>query len=709
LLTTYQKVMTRLDSLSPLGYSCAGTVVAVGHGVADLHVGDAVACAGAGYSNHAELIFVPRNLVAKIPAPPVAHNGTNPSGHNGDHVSPGAGSAIAFEVAAFTTVGAIALQGVRQAQPALGETVAVIGLGLIGLLTVQLLRASGCRVLGMDLSSARCALAELLSAEGTAASAEQMQALVAHWSGGAGADAVIITASTKSNAPIELAAELCRERGRVVAVGLVGLNVPRKPFYDKELDLRLSRSYGPGRYDPAYEEQGHDYPIGYVRWTENRNMQAFLDLLAQGKLQVQPLISHRFSIEAATEAYELITGEQAGTALGVILSYPEPTPQIQAAKVVRLDQGTANGQLRSSAKGASVRVGLIGSGAFAQGTLLPALASIDGARLSAVCSASGLSARHVAEKYSASYCTADADHLIRDPEINAVLIATRHGSHAALAIRALASGKPVFVEKPLAVSEEQLAAVALAFHAAQRRDVAPTNGSQPHIHTGAPTLLVGFNRRFAPLALAMRAFLADAGPLAVHYRVNAGPVPPDSWLHNPVEGGGRIVGEVCHFVDFLQFLTGAAPVRVSAAALPTQGGAALEDNVSIQIVFGDGSVGSILYAADGDKAFPKERVEAFGGGCVAVLDDFRSLELVKGGRRHTERSFLRQDKGHAAEIGAFIDAAQRGGPSPISFASLVLTTLTTLRIREALRTGLPQPIDVQAVAPHFVACQESRT
>lgn len=654
-LTTYQRVMNKLDTLSPLGYSCAGTVLEVGEGVTDLHPGDLVACAGAGYANHAEVVSVPRNLVAKFSAIGWKKN-------------------VSFEEAAFTTVGAIALQGVRQAAPTLGETVAVIGLGLVGQLTVQLLKANGCRVLGMDLKSDRCQLARRLGADATATSNGAFADLCSAWTGGAGADAVLITASTKSNAPVKLSAEISRDRGRVVAVGLVSLDVPRKPFYEKELDLRLSRSYGPGRYDPGYEEHGHDYPIGYVRWTENRNMQAFLDLLAQDKIDVRPLITHRFPIEKATEAYDLITGERSDEALAVILTYPQA--ESQDAPMVSLNKRSEqSGRQRSN-----VRLGLIGAGNFAQGVLLPALKGVERAQLHAVCSASGLSARHVGEQYDAAYCTAEAEQIMEDDEIEAVLIATRHGSHARLVTQALEAGKHVFVEKPLALNEEQLHEIVETFNV-QRSNV--------------PTLLmVGFNRRFAPLAVKMQEFLDSAGPLVVHYRVNAGYIPPDVWVHDPVEGRGRIIGEVCHFVDFLQFLTGADPVTVHANSLRPDGGAEIpEDNVTIQITFSDGSVGSILYAANGDKAFPKERVEAFGGGRVAVLDNFRTLEMIQNGRRRVKRSWFKQDKGHAGELRAFTQVVRQGGSSPIAFSSLVKTTLTTFRVIDALRTGMPQRVD----------------
>ncbi|HEU5101197.1 MAG TPA: bi-domain-containing oxidoreductase, partial [Roseiflexaceae bacterium] len=701
--STYQKVMTRLDSTTPLGYSCAGTIVAVADDISDMQVGEAVACAGAGYANHAEVVFVPRNLVAKIPLPR-SRSLTDPehahAATQATLIHATAGCDVGFEQASFATVGAIALQGLRQAQPTLGETIVVLGLGLLGLLTAQMLKANGCRVLGMDVDPARCSLAEQLGADHTAATAEQILSVVAQQTGGAGVDAVIITASTKSNAPLELAAELCRDRGRVVVVGLVGLAVPRKPFYEKELDLRLSRSYGPGRYDPAYEEHGRDYPIGYVRWTENRNMQAFLDLLASGKVQVQPLISHRFPIGSATEAYDLIAGKRSERAIGVILTYPRAATDLTAAPIVRLARPTARhaGQklpeVRSPGTSQPFRVGLIGSGAFAQGTLLPALKGLNGVHLHGVCSAAGLSARHVALKYGAVYCTTDASSIIHDPDIDAIMVATRHGSHSALATQALAAGKPVIVEKPLAITEAQLHAIAVAYHGAQLSGAAGTSTAQPN--RGCPQLLVGFNRRFAPLALAMREFLADAGPLVIHYRVNAGFLAPDSWVHDPVDGGGPIIGEVCHFIDFLQFLTGAAPTQVSATATPTLDGSRRADNLCAQIRFAEGSVGSILYATGGDKTFPKERVEAFGGGRVAVLDDFRVLDMVKAGRRRRERQLLKQDKGHASELDVFVRAVRGHTPSPIAFESLVLTTLTTLRIQDALLTDRPQPIGWQA-------------
>jgi len=650
LASTYQKAMGRLDTLSPLGYSCAGTVIALGVGVADLQVGDRVACAGAGFANHAEIVSVPRNLVAMVP------------------------EAARLEDAAFTTLGAIALQGVRQARPTLGESVAVIGLGLVGQLTAQLLKANGCIVLGMDLDAGRCALAGRLGCDAVADSDDALAALVSERTKGVGADAVLIAASTKSNGPVQLAAEVSRDRGRVVAVGLVGLEVPRRPFYDKELDLRLSRSYGPGRYDPNYEEGGQDYPIGYVRWTEGRNMAAFLDLLANGRVDVSPLISHRFAIDDSDKAYALITGEDARKAMGVVLQYGESESVADRTRVA-----LSTDRRSPVASSTPLRIGLIGAGMFAQGTLVPALGRVQDVSLRAVCSASGLSARHVAEKAGAAYCCSETRELLGDSDLDALLVATRHGSHADLVMAAIESGKPVFVEKPLCVSSLQLDAIEQTYKKALENGL-------------APLVQVGFNRRFAPLAQEMWAFLEGAGPLVMTYRVNAGAVPPDSWLNDPEMGGGRIIGEACHFIDLMQFLCGADPIRVMAMAMEDRGASPRQDNVVTQVAFGDGSVGSLQYVSGGDKAFGKERIEAIGSGRVVALDDFTRLELVRGGRRRVRRR-LGQDKGHAAELEAFVSAVRSGGPAPIAFHSQVMTTRATFAAIDSLQSG--QPVDLQ--------------
>ncbi len=654
--TTYEQVMNRLDNLTPLGYSCAGTVMAVGEGVKDFQVGDRVACGGGGYANHAEVVFVPQNLVTHIPE--------------------GVTGILPFEEAAFTTLGAVALQGIRQAEPEMGETLAVIGLGLLGLLTVQLLKANGCRVLGMDPNTKRCELAETLGCDGTVTSQGDFKDQVKHWTNGNGVDAVLITAGTKSNAPIELAADVCRDRGRIIAVGLVSLDVPRRLFYDKELDLRLSRSYGPGRYDPEYEEGGRDYPIGYVRWTENRNMSAFLDLLAQGKIRLGPMISHQFEIDKAVSAYRLITGE-AEDALGVVLRYPQANELLSTQPdpvVIRLETTGKADSAVSKIRKQKIQVGLIGAGTFAQGVLLPALKKVGRAELRAVCNTSGPSARHLADKYGATYCTSKVETLFTDEDLDVVLIATRHDSHSNLTVQGLEAGKHVFVEKPLALTETELEAVQAAYYSRQE------GGTEPLL------VMVGFNRRFAPLSVRLKGFLEKvADPLAVNYQVNAGFIPKNHWVHDPDVGGGRIIGELCHFMDYLLFLTGAKPLSVYAQALPNLG-RYRDDNVVVMVRFEGGSVGTIMYMANGDKTFPKEKVTVFGGGVAAELDDFRSLKLTREGKTTIHKSRLKQDKGHQAELKAFIDALQGGANTVIPFQDLVLTTQATFKIAKSIRS-----------------------
>lgn len=681
---TIRAVVNRLDSPIPLGYSSAGIVIEVGEGADEFRPGDWVACAGAGYAVHAEVVFVPRNLAVQIP------DAMRQESENGSPEDPASApprrqatsgkDSEAFQQAAFTTIGAVALQSVRIAEANIGEVVAVIGLGLVGLLTVQLLKAAGCRVLGMDPSHDRCRLAETVGCDATATTASEMERLATGRMSPRGVDAVILAAATSSNEPVELAGELCREKGRVVVVGAVGMDVPRRPFYEKELDLRLSRSYGPGRYDPVYEEKGVDYPYGYVRWTERRNMAAFLDLVAQGKVRVQPLISHHFPIERATEAYELIASGQSDGALGVVLTYPNagaerPDPAIATA--VRPGGGESR---RPEAQGArragQVAIGLIGAGDFAKSVLLPGLKGE--ARPVTVCTATGLSAGYVARKFGFASSTTDSRTIFDDPEIDAVVIATRHGSHGSLVIDALRAGKHVFVEKPLALDESAL------------RDVVRTADQHRQ-----QTLMVDYNRRFAPMAQQLRAFVAEIDePLVMHYRVNAGPLPPDHWVRDPVEGGGRIVGEVCHFVDFLTFLAGSLPARVHALAPPSAAGFR-DDNVVITIDFANGSLGTITYVASGDSAFPKERVELFGGGKVGTIDDFRRLELVGDGRKKVYRSRLSQNKGHLEGLRAFIAAARDGGPPPIPIDDMVSTSLTTFRALESLGTAASPEVNVE--------------
>lgn len=636
---TVTKVMTRLESLKPLGYSAAGVVAAVGEGVTDLRVGDRIACAGANYASHAEVIFVPRNLCTPIP------------------------DGASFDDAAYTTLGAIAMQGVRQADVRLGETVLVIGLGLIGQLTVQLLAASGCRVLGVDLDPAMVELAATLGASDAMLRSEDVERRVDAATGGVGADAVIITASANSNDPVELAGAVARERARVVIVGLVPVDVPRSPYYEKEIDVRMSRSYGPGRYDPEYEERGRDYPIAYVRWTEGRNMSSFLDLVATGRLNIAALTTHRFPVDRAVEAYDVVLGKNGERPCGILLEYGAEAPLEE--RVNRRPAAPASA--RSDGR---VGAAFVGAGNFATASLIPPLKKNGAVDLTGVATSSGLSAKSVADKFDFAYTASGVDQILADASTTCVFVATRHNLHHSLAATALRSGRAVFVEKPLALDRDGLREVVDAARESNR------------------PLLVGFNRRFAPLAVALRGAFDDrVGPAVVQFRVNAGFVPRNHWTQDPVEGGGRIVGEGCHFIDFVQYLTGATPVRVSATAV--RSGSEREtdaDSVAICLTMSDGSLGSILYVALGDKRFPKERCEIFADGAVGVIDDFKSGLVVRNGKEERLRGGA-QDKGHAAEVEAFVDAVRAGGPSPIALDSLVATTLASFAAVESLRTG----------------------
>lgn len=643
-LSTLEAAFNRLDQPMALGYSSAGTIVEVGAGAQGFKAGQRVACAGGGYAVHAEYAAVPVNLAAPLP------------------------EGVSFEAGAFGTLGAIALHGFRLARPQIGETVVVIGLGLLGLLSAGIARAAGCRVLGVDLDPARVALAEKFGIGAVRRS--QAEEATSAFTKGLGADVVLICADTSSNDPVELAGEAARERGRVVAVGAVGLEIPRRVYYYKELDFIVSRSYGPGRYDRDYEEGGQDYPAGFVRWTAGRNLAAFVELLGEGKLDVSALITHRFPIEEAAGAYELISGGGGETYLGVVLTYGEGSPSERSKeKTVFLDRGPGGG------KTDQVKMGVIGAGNFAGAVLLPAMKKVPGVDLVGIASAGGLSAKHAARKFGFSYAASDANALIEDAKIDTVAILTRHGLHAELVLAALRAGKHVFCEKPLALRREDL-------------DETEAELKKPE----APILMVGFNRRFAPMALEMKAFLdARQEPMMAHYRVNAGYLPPDHWLHDPEEGGGRIIGEGCHFIDFLAFLAGAPPAAVSAQGLP-DGGRYMEDNVALTFEFPDGSVGTLSYLANGDRAAGKERVEVFAGGRVAILDDFRRLEMAYRGKKRVVRSRWRQDKGHLAELKAFSLAIRQKGVPPIAYDDIIGISRTAIDAAEALRSGRRQGI-----------------
>ncbi len=530
----------------------------------------------------------------------------------------------------------------------------MIGLGLLGLLTIQIAAAAGCRVFGIDVDATRVRLASSLGYDAVARpkAPDAGRAFTSN----RGFDVVLICADSPSNDPVELAATIARDRARVVALGAVGLELPRRTYYEKELSFINSRSYGPGRYDASYEERGHDYPIGQVRWTEGRNLEAVVGLMAAGGLQPKPLITHRFPIEKAAAAYELITKKGGERALGVLLTYApaeaEPERRVEFPVVAR--------------ERSDVRLGVLGAGLFAEATLLPAIKKAGGVDLIGIASEGGLHAQHAAKKFGFSYATSAADEILNDARVNTVAILTRHDSHAEFVIRALKAGKNVFVEKPLATSKDELSRV-----------------SRQLQRTGSQMLTVGFNRRFSPLGQMLAAFLADrVEPLHAHYRVNAGYLPLDHWTQDPATGG-RIIGEACHFLDFITFLVGRPPVSTSAVGLP-DGGRYREDNVSMTFSFPDGSVGVVDYLANGDKSFPKERLEVFCAGKVAVLDDFRSLETVDGGAR--KRIQAAQDKGWVNEWKTLVRLIRAGGEPPIPYEHLIGVTQSMLAAVQSLRS-----------------------
>jgi predicted dehydrogenase len=629
----------RLDTLAPLGYSSAGVVERLGSGVAGIVPGQRVACAGAGWANHAELVVVPRNLIARVP------------------------DGVRFEDAAYATVGAIAMHGVRRADTALGERVGVIGLGLVGQLAVRLVAAAGCDAIGLDLDRRAVELARSAGARAFARDAPGLEAAVLAETDGLGLDAVLVCAATRSTDPLELAARLARDRGRLVVVGDVPIEVPRALMYEKELDVRLSRSYGPGRYDRDYEEGGRDLRPGYVRWTEQRNLQAFVDLIGQGRVDPSPLTTHRFPVDRADEAYAVLAAREGqGRAFGVLLDYPEATTSRPTST------GAAGRREPRSRKARAVRVGVIGAGTFARSTLLPALLKA-GAELGTVSTASGLSAADVAQRFGFRAAANDASELLEDPRLDAVVIATRHSTHASLATAALRAGKAVFVEKPLAVDEAGVVDIEVALAD----------------HDGI--LMAGFNRRFAPLTERTKLALGGAGGELICVRVNAGPLAAEHWLNDLEDGGGRLVGEGCHFVDLIAHLAPGRIVSVHAYAVPDlDRPLEASDSVAALLRFDSGCVGSLVYTGAGDRRLPKERIEAHCGGISAVIDDFRRLEIFADGKRTEVKQT--QDKGHVGQIETWV-AAVAGRAQPPAPSTYLASTRATLALADSLRTGFP--------------------
>lgn len=636
---TFDKVKSKLDSPKALGYSTAGIVKASLDSNNIFKPGDRVTCAGQDLASHAEVVAIPQNLVAKIP----------------DNVS--------FDEAAFTTVGAIALQGVRQTEPRLGENICVIGLGLIGQITCQLLRASGANVFGIDLSDKLVQLANQHSAD--AAQNRSNQNLLENcneFTKGYGFDKIVITAATASNDPVELSAEIARKKASVIMVGAVGMNIPRDPhFYRKELDLKMSCSYGPGRYDASYEELGNDYPIAYVRWTEQRNMEAFLNALSKKQVNLKPLITHSFDIDKSLEAYEMVVNPDAEFNLGVLIQYPE--------RVGKFEPPTP--PLTSVTQESSIpKVSFIGAGSFAQSYLIPNIKPVGGSLL-AVTTGRGINAEHVASKFGFNKVESDSSTLLKDNNCNTIFIATRHNTHASYVIEALSENKNVFVEKPLALTLEELENVNKAYSNSDK------------------LLMVGFNRRFSKAAKEVNnLFSSYDGPKAFNFRVNAGALPADHWAINNEIGGGRIIGEVCHFIDLMQYFSNSSIKSVFAQSLPGNSEVNTNsDNVIITLTFKDGSIGSITYLANGDKSLPKEHLEIFGGGNSAIINDFNSVSLYQNNKL---RKVKTSGKGQKEEVAEFLNAIRTGSSSPISFDSIYSTTLSTFKIIDSMSTGLPQ-------------------
>jgi len=650
IMEAWRQSMARLDTPVPLGYSCAGIVVEANTEEGDFRVGDRVACAGSGYASHAEFNVVPSNLCVKIP------------------------QNVSFENASYVALGGIAMEAVRLTRPELGYKVGVIGLGLLGQLAVQILKAAGCHVFGVDISKEKCDLALKSRAECVALiGKDDPLSLSKTFTSGEGLDGVIIFASTKSNEPLIQAAQMCREKGRIIAGGLIGLDIPRELFYEKELDFAVSRAWGPGMYDPDHEERNIKYPFPYVRWTAQRNMEEFLKMLSLGTVRTSHLTTHIFPFEEALKAYELILrGKE--IAIGVVLKYPEKS--ISKVSIVKHHYQTL--ELKTNAKKLTtdtIGVGLIGAGLYAKGTLLPALKKIKGISFEGVATASGLSGGHISSKFGFKYCTTDYKELLADPKIHLIFILTRHNSHAKFVCDALKAGKAVFVEKPLCINKEEL------------RQIIEIYSSLT-----SPFLMVGFNRRFSPTTKKCIDFIGQTrGASVVQIRCNAGYIPPESWVHKKDEGGGRVIGEVCHFVDLAQAITGALPKRVFAACVDEPQG--LRDNLAISIQMDNSSVANITYTSSGDKSFPRERVEVFSGGCVCAIDNFKDILLVSNGKKKKKRS-LEVDRGHVEELKTTIEALKKGKPSPIDFRSIVATTVTTFAIEDSITTGKAIEIDL---------------
>jgi predicted dehydrogenase/threonine dehydrogenase-like Zn-dependent dehydrogenase len=630
---TYKTVMSKLEAPSALGYSSAGEVIAIGEGVTGFKVGDLAACGG-GTAVHADVAAVPVNLCVNVP------------------------KQVDLKHAAFAAIAAIAIQGLRQADLRLGENCVVIGLGLIGQITVQLLNAGGITSIGIDINEEQVRLAQQNNAHlALNRNNENIEEMILHHTHGIGADAVIITASSSSSDPIELAGKLCRKKGKVVIVGAVPTGFSRADYYKKELDLRMSCSYGPGRYDPQYEEHGHDYPIGYVRWTENRNMQAYIDLLTKNKLTMDTLISHVFDLTDAPKAYRMIL-ERSEPFCGILIRY-DIEKELKSKVILK----------EKSFSPAEPNVGFIGAGSFAKNVLLPGMKGL--CNLVGVAAAHGNSARYAADKYGFNYCTDKADDLIEDENINTAFIATRHNLHAEFVIKALKKGKNVFVEKPLALTPDELEEIKEVYH------------SLLTTHHSPPRLMVGFNRRFSPHMLKAKSLFPPQQPKAMNFRINAGMLPKDHWVHDPKIGGGRIIGEICHFIDLAVYIAGSNITSIYADALKEPNN--LMDTLVINLSFENGGIANISYFSNGSKKVPKEYFEIFCNGQTVIIHDFKTMEIY--GKSISKMKLKTQDKGHKKELSLFFDSIKNGDRSPISFDEIYHSTAVTFSVIESLQTS----------------------
>ena len=637
LTQTYRAVMKKLDAHSPLGYTCVGEVIDLASDIQDLTVGDFVACGGAG-AGHSEVVSIPYNLCVKL---------------NKD---------TDLKQAAYNTLGAIALQGVRQAGLRLGESCAVIGLGLLGQLTCIFLKASGVKVIGIDIDSDMVEIAQKNCTDlALARNTNGIESMIHEFTDGYGCDAVIITAGSDSLDPVNFAGAIAGKRGSVVVVGAVPTGFDREPhYYKKELILKMSCSYGPGRYDPNYEEKGIDYPVGYVRWTEKRNMSAFQDLIVTKKINIKYATTHTFRLEEAPKAYDMIL-EKNEPYLGILIKYD--TKKKLDRNRIRVCNGpeTCNPQ--------TVGIGFIGAGSYAQSFLLPNIPKNSDVLLKGVMTNSSSSSRSVADRFGFEFCSCNVDDILKDESINTVFIATRHDSHGKYVIEALKAGKNIFVEKPLCLNEEQL------------KKIIGILGSEPGKRDSKPALIVGYNRRFAPLTKIMKEKLRE-GPMSMTYRVNAGSIPGESWIQDPEIGGGRIIGEVCHFIDYLSFINGSLPVSIHAAAMEQSDN--LNDIIIISLKYQNGSIGSIQYFANGSKGLSKEYIEIYQGGITAVLRDFREIEIFGTGKPY-KKKLMSQDKGQKNEVDMFINSIKNGLPPLIPFEEIINTTEVTLKVIDSLK------------------------